>query len=129
MLASLALVKDATGWAMVPLSAALVECARRQWQRARIASERDENWDPGLREYDWKNGTVMSQMPGDGGPAEAYELEPVPKFGRRAAYSTKFATETKVIEMGSPPTRRGTVGKQGDPFRPLNVGMGYESRI
>lgn len=112
---------------MVPLFAALVECARRQWQRARIASERDANWDPGLREYDWKNGTMMAQMPGDGGPAESYELEPVPRLGRRAAYSTKFAGPTQLVEVGPTPIRKGT--NKGDPFRPLDVGMSYESRI
>ncbi len=114
---------------MVPLSAALVECARRQWQRARIASERDANWDTGLREYDWKNGMIAAQSSREEGQAEVYELKPLPRPGKRREYSTKFPTQMNVVEMGMPPSRKGTVGNRGDPFRPSDVGMSYESRI
>ena len=132
MLASLALVKDLTSWAMVPLSAALVECARRQWQRARIASEHADNWDPGLREYDWKSGVTVAAIP-NGAVVEMGNVA----TGRKEL-PMRPPPESGAVEIGMPPSRKGTFGNggmQGVPVKSngnvvgLDVGMSYESRF
>ena len=146
MLAQLAIVKDTSHWVMVPLSAVLVECGRRQWARSRIAAVEAQNFDPGLREYDWKNGvTVATVAPSE---MQDFELGPVPGKSKPFQMANPGENSQNAVEIGMPPSRQVTFenpssssnaygrangsgnGKQGNPVRQgLDVGMSYESRI
>jgi hypothetical protein len=119
MLAQLATIKDIAAWFMIALSAGLVECARRQWARARIAAVQQINIDPGLREYDWKNGVTVSGVnKTDAGVGvlttakanpygESFELDPVPST-RTKQLPQRPPSPTKAVEFAQPPSRQGT---------------------
>ena len=75
-------------------------------------------------------------------PGDVIELEPVPNsgMGRRKELPNKYPAETNAVEIGMPPSRKGTFGltrMQGMPVRQntlrnntgYDVGMSYESRI
>ncbi len=130
MLAQLATIKDTAAWFMIILSALLIECARRQWARARIAAVEQINIDPGLREYDWKNGVTVSGVnktdagAGAGTSAKAnpyggtFELDSVPN-PRTKQLPQRPPSPTKAVTFAAPPSRQGT----------LNYGTrGYETR-
>jgi hypothetical protein len=125
MLAQLATVKDIVNWVMVPLSVALIECTRRQWQRARVAAVQAANFDPGLREYDWKSGITIAANP----KQDDFQLGPVPvPVARTKELPSKPPLDRDAVEIGGPPSRSNTGGMQGMPVRTgLDVGMSYES--
>jgi hypothetical protein len=126
MLAQLATVKDIVNWVMVPLSIILVECTRRQWQRARVAAVQAANFDPGLREYDWKSGITIAAAP----KQDDIELGPVPlPVARSKELPNKPPLDRDTVEIGGPPSRSNTGGLQGMAVRTgLDVGMSYESK-
>ena len=135
MLAQLAVVKDVVSWVMVPLSAVLIECARRQWARARIANGCAGSLEGGLREYDWKSGVSVAV---NNGPP-SYEMANRP--GRSASMAKPLPVNPGVVEIGLPPSRKGTFdrmeygngngsGMHGVPVRAgYGVGASYETRF
>lgn len=118
MLAHLAVVKDSVSWVMVLLSLGLVECARRQWARARLM---DGEIPIGLGadyETGWKAGIPMA------GGYEVYEMGSLTRTDRALPRAPEDTTlRPGYVEIGPPPSRKPTMNYN------LDVGMSYESRI
>ena len=118
MLATLAVVKDSVSWGMVLISLILVECARRQWARARLMDGEIPIGFAADYETGWKASIPMA------GSNQIYEMGSLPKADRALPRAPEDTTQRSgYVEIGPPPSRKPRMNAS------LDVGMGYESRL